>query len=296
MASAHREIRVEARGEVFRGLEWPGPEGLALLLHATSFCADAWLPVWQAARATGAAPLRAVAIDQRGHGGTTAPERAEDYAWPELVADLLALLSQLGGEGAGPALLVGHSSGATACLAAAGMRPDQVAGVVAVEPVLFEPPGAAAADSFAGSRAMAERARRRRDRFSSRSLAYEQLAERFPYAGFAAAALDAYVDGGLAPGEDGSWVLRCSPQVEAWAYEGAAALDLWPCAERITAPVLLLAAEHSAMPPPLLDRLARGVRDLQVQAIPAATHFAALERPNEVGARIGRFAAGISGA
>ena len=64
--------------------------------------------------------------------------------------------------------------------------------------------------------------------------------------------------------------------------------------ERVESPVLVLKAENSAIPPPLLERIEAAVPDLRVQQIAASTHFAALERPNEVGARLGRFAAEVA--
>ena len=124
-----------------------------------------------------------------------------------------------------------------------------MAGVAVVEPVLFEPPAPGVdADSFAGSRLFAERALKRRARFEDRDAARAALESRFPYSGFAASALEAYLDGGFEVTGDGALVLRCAPETEAWAYQGAAALDLWPLIPRIEAPVQVIAAEHSAMP------------------------------------------------
>jgi pimeloyl-ACP methyl ester carboxylesterase len=85
--------------------------------------------------------------------------------------------------------------------------------------------------------------------------------------------------------------LRCAPEREAWAYEGAAALDLWTWAERVRAPVALLLAEHSAVPARLADRLAAVLPRCDALRIPGATHFAALERPAEVGSALRAFAA-----
>jgi pimeloyl-ACP methyl ester carboxylesterase len=172
------------------------------------------------------------------------------------------------------------------------MAPSLAAGVALVEPVLFDFPVAPGADSFAGSRALAERARKRRAVYPSRAAARESLSGRFPYSGFAPECLEAWLEGGLGPHPDGV-ALRCAPDREAWAYEGAAALDLWPWAARVRAPVALLLAEHSAVPARLADRLAAAVRRCEVVRLPGATHFAALEKPAEVGSALRAFAAGL---
>ncbi|HME71476.1 MAG TPA: alpha/beta hydrolase [Myxococcota bacterium] len=292
MPSGPHEIKIDAGGMQFRALEWPGAGPPVLLLHATSFCADVWGPAWLSACAAGAAGRRALAADARGHGGTSAPREAREYAWPRLADDAVALVeacAELEG-----AILVGHSSGGAAALVAAARRPELVRGVVAIEPVLFDPPAAGAElDSFAGSRGMAERARRRRASFKSREDARQTLVARFPYSGFAPAALDAFVAGGLAAREGGV-ELRCSPEVEAWIYEGASALDLWREAGEISVPVLLLRAEQSAIPEALALRLASRARRLEIQQVAAATHFAPLEQPEQVGRAIGQFVSTIA--
>jgi len=270
-------------------LEWSGSGPPLLLLHATSFCAEVWGPVLDAARAAGWTGRRALAVDQRGHGRSDAPAEPSAYAWTRVAEDLAAVLKEEA-TAEEPALLVGHSSGGTAALAAAALCPDRVAKVAVVEPVLFEPPEPGAdADSFAGSRVFAERALKRRARFEDREAARAALQSRFPYSGFAASALEACLDGGFEVTEAGDLVLRCAPQTEAWAYQGASALDLWPLIPRIQVPVQVIAAEHSAMPAPLLERLRRCPAGVRVDQVAASTHFAAMERPEEVGALLADF-------
>jgi pimeloyl-ACP methyl ester carboxylesterase len=289
-----RTIAIGGRGDDalrLGALEWTGSGPLLILVHATSFCADVWKPAWRAARAKGPARRRALAIDQRGHGRSTAPTEPSAYAWTAVAEDVVGVLgAELGA--AERALLVGHSSGGTVVLAAAAIRPDRVAAVAVVEPVLFEPPAPGAdADSFAGSRLFVERARKRRARFEDRDAARAALRGRFPYSGFAAPALEAYLDGGFEATAGGELALRCTPEIEGWAYRGAAALDLWPLIPRVEAPVWVVAAEHSAMPPPLLERL-RGCRaGVRVEQVPGTTHFAVMERPEQVGAILADFAA-----
>ncbi len=91
-------------------------------------------------------------VDRRGFGGSAA---VEEVGWPTDAQDVAALL-----DGVGPAHLVGHSYGGVVCLLAAGMRPELVLSVVAIEPPVFTAAaGDPAADQLAEkTRAVAERA------------------------------------------------------------------------------------------------------------------------------------------
>ncbi len=95
---------------------------------------------------------RLLLLDRRGFGSSP---RAEDVGWKTDADDLITLLDEVG-----PAHLLGHSYGAVACLLAAGLRPESVRSLVAIEPPLFE---AAKGDPDADrvgeqSRAVAQRA------------------------------------------------------------------------------------------------------------------------------------------
>jgi pimeloyl-ACP methyl ester carboxylesterase len=298
-AEAPARATLDAGGLRLRALVWPALAPLApplLWLHATSFCAEVWEPVARAAQAAGAPPASALATDARGHGASDAPPAAQAYAWTRLVEDVVAWIDALPsllpnhGDPAVGVVLVGHSSGATTALAAASQRPAQVRGVVAVEPVLFDPPPPGAdADGFRGSRFMAAQALRRRGRFESLDDARARLTARPPYAGFAPPSLEAFLAGGLGPAPDGGLALRCTPEVEAACYDGAAALDLWPALGRILCPVRLVAGDPSFMPPSLVERLVDRLPGTSVEAIGGGTHFVALEQPAAVGAAVARF-------
>ena len=93
-----------------------------------------------------------VFVDRRGFGGSPA---VDELGWETDARDVAALLEDLG-----PAHLVGHSYGGVVCLLAAGMRPEAVLSLVAVEPPVF---AAAAGDPAADeltekTREVAERA------------------------------------------------------------------------------------------------------------------------------------------
>lgn len=294
---------LDAGGLRLRALSWPAAgvaEGPAapqvLLLHATSFCAAVWEPVWRAACAAGAPVASALAADARGHGESDAPSAPEAYAWTRFVDDAVAWIDALpallpgGAEPDAGVVLVGHSSGATTALAAAAARPERVRGVLAVEAVLYDTPlPGADVDSYLGSRFMAAQARRRRARFESLEQARTRLSARPPYAGFAPESLAAFLAGGLAALPSGEVALRCAPEIEAACYDGAAALDLWPAVGRIACPLRLVAGTKGFMPPALVQRILETLPGTRVEAVEGGTHFVALEQPACVGDALARF-------
>jgi len=75
------------------------------------------------------AGFHAVAPDQRGYGGSSAPERIEAYGLGHLCGDLADLLDALGIE---RAVFVGHDWGGFVAWAMPVLHPDRVAGVVGV--------------------------------------------------------------------------------------------------------------------------------------------------------------------
>lgn len=80
------------------------------------------------------AGFRLAVVDLRGHGDSDTTFRTHgDVATGE---DLLALIAELGGR----AVVVGNSMGASAALWAAAEKPDAVAGLVLLAPLLREPP------------------------------------------------------------------------------------------------------------------------------------------------------------
>jgi pimeloyl-ACP methyl ester carboxylesterase len=73
---------------------------------------------------------RTIALDQRGHGGTTNSGRAADYTWDGLVADLLGAFDALGIERAD---LLGHSLGGMVTLRFTLAHPERVASLILMD-------------------------------------------------------------------------------------------------------------------------------------------------------------------
>jgi pimeloyl-ACP methyl ester carboxylesterase len=75
------------------------------------------------------AGFRAIAPDMRGYGGSSRPDRVEDYGLTELTGDLVGLLDMLGIE---RAVFVGHDWGGFVAWAMPVLHPERCAGVVGV--------------------------------------------------------------------------------------------------------------------------------------------------------------------
>lgn len=74
-----------------------------------------------------------VSYDARGHGESDPAPAEQGYGYPELVADLEAVVAEAVGEGR--FVLAGHSMGAHTAVAYALRRPQRLAGLVVVGPV-----------------------------------------------------------------------------------------------------------------------------------------------------------------
>ena len=87
--------------------------------------------------AVATAGFRAIALDMRGYGGSSAPVEAEDYTPYQTVGDLVAILDTAG---VATASVVGHDFGANIAWNAAMMRPDRFTAVCGMS-VQFRQPG-----------------------------------------------------------------------------------------------------------------------------------------------------------
>lgn len=87
-------------------------------------------PHWEAQLAHLRGTRRAIALDVRGHGQSE-PPRDGSYAVEALGADVVACVEALGLD---RCILVGHSQGGAAAIAAAQQMPGRVAGLVLLDP------------------------------------------------------------------------------------------------------------------------------------------------------------------
>jgi epoxide hydrolase A/B len=127
----HRTIDVRGlRMHIAEAGEGP----LVVLLHGFP---ESWYSWRHQLVALADAGYHVVAPDQRGYGGTDAPDEIDQYTMPHLVGDVIALVDTLGAD---TFVVVGHDWGAPVAWHTAQFRPDRVRGVAALS-VPFRPRG-----------------------------------------------------------------------------------------------------------------------------------------------------------
>jgi pimeloyl-ACP methyl ester carboxylesterase len=115
-----QELRLPANGFEFSGFSaGPSTGRTVLLLHGFPQTSASWTAVASRLAAGG---LRAVAIDQRGYSPGARPPGVADYALPGLLADVLAVIDELGGT----VDLVGHDWGGVVGWQLAARHPERL--------------------------------------------------------------------------------------------------------------------------------------------------------------------------
>jgi pimeloyl-ACP methyl ester carboxylesterase len=274
-----------------------GGEGKPLfMVHGTGLHGRCWAPVAGPLSEMGFRPL---ALDMRGHGASSRSPNG-DYNWDLFALDVLDTLAELGlTDGAGvdgagvdgarlPGVVaVGHSAGGAALLLAESSRQGTFSRIWAWEPILNVP---GSDDRARRGSDLARRARQRRAEFASVDEARAHFQGRHMFAEFSPESLEAFLDGGLVPNDEGGYKLACDPEDEARVYEGAAARDAWKGLVRVHCPTRLLGGELSPAVPP--DELATIAAQLpargpegpraSVGVMPMLGHFGPFQRPADI--------------
>ncbi len=290
-----------------------GGQGTPLLMvHGTGLHGRCWAPVAGALSSVGFRPL---ALDMRGHGASgRSPDGA--YNWDLFALDVLETLAQLGlddgagagGAGAGGAptpgvVAVGHSAGGSALLLAEATRQGSFSRIWAWEPIMSIPGSDGRARRGTD---LARRARQRRGEFPSIDEARAHFQSRHMFAEFSPESLEAFLDGGLVPNDEGGYKLACEPEDEARIYEGAGSHDAWEGLARVRCPTRLLGGELSpAVPPHELAMIAAQLpaqgpegagkapegAPAKAAVVPMLGHFGPFQRPADIAADIANWAA-----
>jgi pimeloyl-ACP methyl ester carboxylesterase len=233
-------VQVDVRSELsIRVLDWGGNGPPVVLLHPNGFCAGLYEPIAERIRPT----ARPIAIDLRGHGGSSAPSGSAAYRFEAFARDILDVLDHLGlHDVAG----VGGSLGGAAAILVDRLDPGRWRRLLLAEPVAF--PASAISE---GDNPMSAAARRRRPRFDSRPAAVAAYRHKEPLAQLAPEALDAYLRWGTVA--DGTGVrLSCLPEIEAIVFDVSAtpagAADAWDHLPRLSCPTTIVSGQDSFLP------------------------------------------------
>ncbi len=248
-----------------------------LLAHATGFHGRCWAPLAPILGRT----YTVWALDQRGHGASGRPADGRYDDWGRFAADILAVVDAIGGNGWRAA---GHSLGGGVTLLAEARRPGTFETICCYEPVVMPPPEILGAQTPGrGPNPLAQLARKRRPCFASRAAARENYRSKPPFAGFAPAVLDAYVEYGFVDQPDGSVALACAREDEAAVFEGAAISPTWAELPSVRVPVAVLSGSDLTDPvarfaPHIARHLPRG----GFRRLDGLDHFGPMTAPEAV--------------
>ena len=242
----------------------------AVFLHANGFNARTYRQLLGQL----ASRFRILAVDQRGHGGTSLETNLTNRRdWLDLRDDLLSFLAVLG---INDVVLSGHSMGATACLLAAAADPPRSRRLVLFDPVILPPDHG----EVPLTSPIVQSAQRRRAVFSNRTEAFESYKGRGAFKGWPEATLTDYVQDGFRDLPSGEVTLACAP---AWEASGFAAHghDSWEALRNTTCPVEILRAEvGSTFNLGGVDAV--DATRIRIETVPGSTHFLPIEFPKLV--------------
>lgn len=277
-----KDVRFRLRDLAFAGLEWGEPAGVpTVLLHGFLDHSGSWekvaerLPGWR------------IAIDHRGHGKSAHQGPGTTYFFSEYVADLDALVDQLGGR----VRLVGHSMGGTLATMYAGARPDRVESMVSLDGLGMYHAGAEFPDRLV---AFLDGVR------------HPPTIRSYPSVAAAAEKLRASY-----PAIDSAWAMRLAERgtVPAdggvvWRYDARHKIrgsipyrhdHHLPMLQRIRCPVLSIHPEFSPFRTEDVATLEAAIPSLRVLTIPAVGHMLHLEAPMAIASAITAFFADPAG-
>lgn len=268
----------------------PSDAPVIVLAHGFSLDLSTWGRLWPEL----AKEFRVIAFDQRSHGGSDAAAHG-DLSIRTMGRDLAAVVEAVSPHG--PSLVVGHSMGAMAILAAAEQRPElfgtRIAGIALI--------GVAADDLVRG--AMGSVAELVRPRLGSLSAA----ARRVDLLRRAVLASPGDVGGIVtrltqfgpdAPPHLVEHVVRlaAAARPEVWTRGLAELLevDLRHAIPRVRVPALVVVGEHDRVTPPAAAvELVGELPNARLVVIEGAGHIPMLERPDELAAELSGFARSV---
>lgn len=266
----------------------------ALWLHATGFNAM----TYQSILAPIGLRTKVQAVDLRGHGRTTLPANPRKMkSWKRHRDDVIAYLDREAPTK--PVVLGGHSMGATVALLVAGARPEKVAGLVLVDPVILPhavyryahlfPPMLSLINRGSG---MARRAKKRRSDFGSQQEILESYKGRGAFSTWREPFLGDYVLDGFdrvdendPDSEDQTWRLLCTPKWEGatFAAQRNRPWGALSVVRKNKIPTTILRPEkNSVMSDAVTAKILRKVPHVVLKERVNTTHFLPMEAPYDV--------------
>lgn len=206
------------------------------LAHATGFNAQTYTSLFEKINAN----ITLYAMDMRGHGQSTAPANPTKlHSWHTYEKDLIAFIDTL----SEPVFLAGHSIGAAISIAAAAARPEQVKGLILLEPVILPPSAdllitAAKGLKLGHKLPIAEGAKNRSSKFPSEAAAIERYKGRGAFKSWPDEWIKNYVEGGTQKTKEGI-ELSCKPEWEAKTF-AVTSHRPWQSIKNLKCPVTLL--------------------------------------------------------
>lgn len=253
-----RPIAIEHDGLRVAALEWGGGGEPLVLLHPNGFCAGLFDPLARRLAASGR--FRPVAVDLRGHGGSSAPpivtplgpdDEQDPLGFDRLASDVVAMLEHLGIR---RAALLGQSLGGGVGVLVDEQRPGLIRKLVLCEAIAFDEFPVAPGRS---DNPMATAARRRRAVWPDRETMVRSFGSRPPLDALTPAALSAYVQWGTVERPDGQVGLACRPEVEAALFDRSGsprgARLAWQHLAQLEAAPVVLAGDRSHLPRELFE-------------------------------------------
>lgn len=249
---------------------WDQGRGDPPLLFVHGWCCDH--TYWAPQAAALSADHRIVTLDLPGYGASERPRRS--YSMPQYATEVLAGAHALE---LGRPLLVGHSMGGLIAFLAAAAAPQQVRGVVLVDPAFG--PEAPSPEAEQGYRAFAA---------ALHGEAYQDLLRQFIEGAFFTPATPAWVRekvlAGM-PAADQQVMASCFDAIIADALalpDTCPVPGLWVAASKPVVAAADMAAQVTARWP-----------SVRVVQIPEVGHFVQLEAPDRLNDLIREFAAGL---
>lgn len=224
------------------------------------------------------------ALDQRGHGLTTARAEAHELnSWGIYENDLSAFIDWLDR----PVILAGHSLGGAVSAKVAALSPHKVKGLILVEPVLMPPftdPLMSMMRTFDLGHLipLVNSAKNRRNNFASFNAAVANYLNKGAFKTWPRSWIEDYVNGGTLANTEGEIVLSCKPEWEAKTF-AVSGNKPWSGIKKLNCPITVIKGKTgSTLHPLALARLRKLHPDLDYTLISEASHFVPMEYPDKV--------------